>query len=165
MPLVPASPRPPRPPAATAAPVLLVAALVVVALGLIAAGCGGDDPAGGSPTLSKRDYIQRADELQSAAADVFTTPDARLPATPAQAAPRIAALDDLVAGYERLVPPADWKDEHAAILESLGDMRTALVVVSKASAKNRKAIEFQVGRYQDAQRRYDEAITSINASR
>ena len=143
----------------------MLACTLAIAVAIAAAGCGAAEQDAGSSTLSKRQYIQRADELQGAAADVFTTLDGRLPATPTEAAPRIAALDDLVAGYERLEPPSDWRDEHEEILASLAQMRQALQVVSRASARNRRAIEYQVGRYQDAQARYDEAIRSINASR
>ncbi len=140
-------------------------ALIALMATLIVAGCGGDAPDAGSSALSKRQYIQRADELQDQASDVFATLDGRVPATPTEAAPRIAALDDLVEGYQRLEPPADWRDEHEAIVAALEEMRQSLQVVSRASASNRRAIEYQVGRYQAAQVRYDDAIRSINASR
>lgn len=139
-----------------------VAALLLVAAVIV--GCGNDGPVA-DRTLSKREYIARADELQGQVQDVFTSLDGRLPATRAKAATRIAALDDLIAGYELLVPPPDWRDEHATMLESLGQMRRSLVIVSKASASNRKAIEFQVARYQAAQAQFEQAVGDINASR
>lgn len=137
---------------------------VLLGAALLAAGCGGgtDD---GARTLSKREYIQRADALQVDAVEVFTTVDGRLPATPAQAVGTLAAIDDLIAGYERLVPPPDWSDEHETMLGSLRTMRQSLQVVAKASAKNERVIAFQVGRYQDAKQAFDDAVRSINASR
>lgn len=144
----------------------LLAVVAMCASALLAGGCGEDAGAGGGQrALSKGEYIQRADTLQQEAADVFTTLDGRLPATPSEAVTRIAALDDLIAGYERLVPPGDWQEQHAVLLESLRTMRQSLNVVSKASANNRRAIEYQVGRYQAAQADFEQAVREINATR
>jgi Mg2+ and Co2+ transporter CorA len=51
------------------------------------------------------------------------------------------------------------------MLQALGQMRQSLVVVSRASAGNRTAIEYQVGRYQAAQADFTQAVDEINASR
>ncbi len=140
--------------------------IVIVAAGIVvlAAGCSSDS-GGGDGRLSKRAYIEQADALQSQAAAVFRTLDGKLPATPAKAKPRLTALDELIAGYEQLEPPRAWQDEHDEILLAVRDMRASLALVSKLSARNAKAIRFQAGRYQDAQRRYEAAIDSINATR
>jgi Mg2+ and Co2+ transporter CorA len=142
----------------------VLAAAVLLAAASVLVGCGSEKPSD-DRTLSKREYIARADEMQGEVQDVFTSLDGRLPATRTQAATRIAALDDLIAGYELLVPPPAWRDEHAKMLQALGQMRQSLVVVSRASAGNRTAIEYQVGRYQAAQADFTQAVDEINASR
>jgi hypothetical protein len=144
------------------APLAAVLLCVAVAAAVLA-GCASSDPS--DQRLSKRAYIEQAGALQEDAAEVFRTLDGKLPATKAQAAPRLAALDALVEGYGTLHPPRSWQDEHDQIVTALRDMRSALKIVSTLSARRRQAIATQVGRYQDAQARYDAAIRSINASR
>lgn len=144
-----------------------IALLVAVAVAATAGGCGSERdraPSGDRP-LSKRTYIQRADELQQGAEGVFRTLDGRLPATPAQAEPRLATLDQLIAGYRELRPPPDWEDEHARLLDALGRMRQSLDVVSRAAPSRRAVIETQVGIYEQAQADFEQAVRDINASR
>lgn len=140
----------------------LAAALVLAVV--VLAGCGAEQRAT-DRTLSKREYIARADELQGAVQETFASLNGRLPATRSQAVTHVAALDDLIAGYEQLTPPADWADEHTTMLAALAQMRHSLVIVSRASARNRTVIERQVGQYHQAQLRFERAVGDINASR
>jgi hypothetical protein len=137
----------------------------LLAAGVLLAGCGTREQDDGPRPLSKREYIQQADALQRGAEEAFVTLDGRIPATPEEAATRIAALDEMIAGYEQLVPPRDWRDSHAQLLESLRTMRQSLQVVSRASAGNRRVIEHQVGRYESAQAEFEQAVRDINATR
>lgn len=134
---------------------------------LVLAACGGgaSSGSGGAEPLSKREYIVQADALKQDAESVFASSDGRLPATPAKAAAIIGALDAMIAGYEALEPPRDWRDEHEAIVAALGQMRDAVGIVARASARNEGAIRFQVARYQQAQADLADAVRSINASR
>lgn len=136
--------------------------LLVLVSGLLA-GCGSDDPA--SRTLSKREYIERSNRLQSQASTIFTSLDGRVAATPAQAKQYLDALDALAAGLEELRPPREWRDEHATMLDSVRTMRQAMAIVSKASPRNTKVITLQLGRSAQAQRDYEQAVRAINASR
>ncbi len=140
-------------------PFLLLAVLV-----LAVAGCGGGVK-DGDRTLSKREYIVQANQLQQDATTVFAELDGRLAATPAAAKVHLAAFDKLISGYDALEPPRDWRDEHAQMLESLRTMRQSMGIVSKASAKNRRVITLQVDRYVAAQGEFEQAVRSINASR
>lgn len=144
-----------------ARPVLL--ALLAVSTCLLTA-CGSTtDP--GQRTLSKREYIERANGLQQDANDVFAALNGRLAATPAQAKVHLVAFDKLIAGYERLAPPRDWRDEHDELIEALRTMRQSMLIVSRASARNRRVISAQVARYEAAQGDFQDAVRSINASR
>lgn len=140
---------------------------LLLAAALLTGGCGSDGGSTetGDRPLSKRAYIQRADELQRGAEGVFQTLDGRLPATPEQAAPRLATLDELMAGYRQLRPPEDWEDEHERLLDALARMRQSLDVVSRVSASRRAVIETQVGIYEQAQDDFEQAVRDINASR
>jgi hypothetical protein len=144
-----------------------VAVQLLVALAasaVVVAGCG-EEAEPGERTLSKREYIAEANDLQSDANEVFAALDGRLAATPAAAKVHLTAFDELIAGYEALRPPRDWRDEHDELLEALRTMRQSMLVVSRASARNRRAITAQVARYDAAQQRFVEAVRSINASR
>ena len=144
---------------------LLVLLGSALALALVATGCGGMNADSGPRTLTKREYIERANGLQQDAQAVFAKLDGRLAATPAAAKVHVAAFDELIAGYERLRPPGDWRDEHEQMLEALRTMRQSMLVVSRASARSRGAIRAQVALYQDAQGEFQAAVRSINASR
>jgi len=139
--------------------------LALVATALLAGGCASAASTRDEPVLSKREYIAEANELQQDAAAVFSKLNGRLAATPAQAKVHLAAFDGLIAGYEALDPPRDWADEHAQLLESLATMRQSVLVVSRASARNRGAVTAQVARYRQAQDDFEAAVQSINASR
>ena len=143
---------------------LLLHATAMLVLAVAIAGCGSeaDD---GPRTLSKREYITAANGLQQDANEVFEALGGRLAPTPATAKVHLAAFDELIAGYEQLQPPRDWRDEHADLLESLRTMRQSMLVVSRASARNRRAITAQVARYEAAQGDFEAAVRSINASR
>jgi hypothetical protein len=143
---------------------LLLHAVLVFAVGATVAGCGSTET-DGPRTLSKREYIVQANELQQDATKVFSALGGRLAPTPAAAKVHLAAFDELIAGYDKLSPPRDWRDEHATMLESLRTMRQAVSIVSRASARNRRVITLQVGRYETAQAAFEQAVRSINASR
>lgn len=138
--------------------------LLLAALMLAIAGCG-SEPEDGPRTLSKREYIAQANGLQEDANAIFAELNGRLAATPAAAQVQLAAFDELIAGYEALDPPRDWRDEHAAKITALQTMRHATLMVSRASARNRPLIEAQVARSQAAQDDFGAAVRSINASR
>lgn len=140
---------------------------MLLVLALAVAGCGPDDDSTSTDDrrLSKRQYIQRADQLQQGAEGVFQTLDGRLPATPEQAAPRLATLDELIEGYRGLRPPKDWADEHERLVDALARMRQSLDVVSRAAPSRRAVIETQVGLYEQAQADFEQAVRDINASR
>jgi tetratricopeptide (TPR) repeat protein len=143
-------------------------ALTMLASVLVLAGCGSSDDSGGtdgSRPLSKREYIEASNELQADAATTFAQLDGRFPATPAAARTHAATFNALIAGHRELVPPADWQDEHDALVVALVQMRNSMKVVARASARNRAAVEYQLGRYQDAQADYEQAVRDINASR
>ncbi len=131
---------------------------------LVIAGCG-SEPEDGPRTLSKREYIAQANGLQQDANTIFAELDGRLAATPAAAQVHVAAFDKLIAGYEALDPPRDWRDEHTAKIEALKTMRHSTLMVSRASARNRTLIEAQVARSKAAQEDFGAAVRSINASR
>lgn len=140
----------------------LAAVLAIALLGaLVVGGCGSDEP----PTLSKREYIERSNELQREASGVLTSLDGRVATTPQQAARYLEALDKLIVGLDGLDPPRDWRDEHATMLESVRTMRQAMAIVSRASPRNAAAIKSQLERSGAAQREFDEAVREINASR
>lgn len=143
----------------------MVAVLVVIAAALVAAGCGEQREDRGDRALTKREYIERANGLQADATEVFAQLNGRLAATPATAKTYVATFDGLIEGYGALKPPRDWRDEHDEIVEALETMRHAVVIVSRASARNRAVITAQVQRFQQAQRAYQDAVQSINASR
>ena len=143
----------------------MVAMLLVVAATMVAAGCGGEREAADDRALTKREYIERANGLQGDAQEVFAQLDGRLAATPATAKTYVAAFDRLIAGYGELRAPRDWRDEHDQLVESLETMRHAVLIVSRASARNRAVITAQVARFQEAQRDYQAAVQSINSSR
>jgi hypothetical protein len=138
-------------------------ALVLVAMLLLPA-CGGDDDAG-PRALSKREYIERSNALQSDAATVFNSLHGRVATTPAQATRSLQALDKLIAGLDKLNPPREWRDEHARMLEAVRTMRQAMAIVSKASPRNARVITLQLKRSSQAQRDYEAAVHDINASR
>lgn len=138
--------------------------LLLAVLMLAIAGCG-SEPADGTRTLSKREYIAQANVLQQDANRVFEALGGRLAPTPATAKMHLAAFDKLIAGYDALVPPRDWRDEHAELLEALRTMRHSILIVSRASARNRPVITAQVARYRAAQDDFEAAVRSINASR
>ncbi|MCW2921421.1 MAG: hypothetical protein JWL76_1295 [Thermoleophilia bacterium] len=138
--------------------------LLLVVLVLAVGGCA-SEAKDGSRTLSKREYIAQANELQQDATKVFSALGGRLAPTPAAAKQHLAAFDELIAGYDRLHPPRDWRDEHATLLKSLRTMRQSVSIVSRASARNRRVITLQVGRYEAAQTAFEQAVRSINASR
>jgi hypothetical protein len=140
-------------------PLLLLAVLV-----LAVTGCA-SEPTDGSRTLSKREYIAQANDLQQDATKVFAALGGRLAPTPTAAKPHLAAFDELITGYDELDPPRDWRDEHAEMLESLRTMRQSIAIVSRASARNRPVIDAQVARYGAAQDAFEQAVRSINASR
>jgi hypothetical protein len=131
--------------------------------GALLAGCGSDDD--GPRTLSKREYIERSNDLQADAATVFTSLDGKVATTPAEAKRYLAALDRLSEGLDGLEPPRDWRDEHATMLESVRTMRHSMAIVSKASPRNAKVITRQLTRSSQAQRDYEQAVREINASR
>lgn len=140
------------------------AALALVALlALLPAACGGEES--GPRPLSKREYIERSNDLQQEAAGVFSSLDGRVATTPAEAARYLKALDRLITGLEGLQPPSDWKDEHATMLESVRTMRQSMAIVSRASPRNAKAIGVQLERSSQAQRDFEAAVRDINASR
>jgi len=132
----------------------------VLVAALVGAGCGG-----GPRTLSKREYIDRSNALQSDAAAIFEGIDGPVATTPEEAARYLKAFDELAAGFRRLRPPRDWKDEHATMIAAVEDMREAMAIVSKASARNTTVITRQLERSTAAQRRFEQAVRSINASR
>lgn len=142
-----------------------VIALLLVAAALLLAGCGEDAPDDGPRPLSKREYIERSNELQSDAASVFSSLDGRVAATPAQATRYLQALDRLITGLESLVPPREWRDEHEDMLEAVRTMRQSMSIVSKASPKNQRVIALQLERSGQAQRDYERAVREINATR
>lgn len=140
---------------------MALALVLLPALALV--GCG-SEPSTAERTLSKREYIQRSNDLQAKHRAAFTElPDATR--TPATAQRQIAALDALSAGLTELDPPPDWRDEHATMLESLATMRHALVIISRASPANRPVITAQVRRHSEAQQAFDQAVQDINRSR
>ncbi len=141
-----------------------ISILLVAAASIALAGCGAER-SNEPRTLSKREYIAQANDLQAGATKVFAALDGRLAATPAAAQVHVEAFDGLISGYEALSPPPDWRDEHAELIESLRTMRQAIVIVSRASARNRQAINTQVARFEAAQTSFEQAVRSINASR
>jgi hypothetical protein len=150
---------PPRPRITVALPLL---ALALVLAGGLLGGCGEQSR---DRTLSKREYIERANDLQQDAAKVFRSVTGRTVATPKTATSQLKALDALIAGYEDLRPPRDWKDEHATMLQALRDMRRSMLVISRASPRNTKAITAQVAAYAKAQRDFEQAVQDVNSSR
>lgn len=142
------------------------AAALVLALAVLAtllAGCGDDSDE--PRTLSKREYISRANELQGTATTVFAQLKGRAPASTAAAKAHLDALDQLIDGYAKLRPPATWRDEHRTMLQSLRTMREAISTIARANAKGASIIQVQLTRYRDAQRDFERAVRSINASR
>lgn len=146
---------------------IAIAASLLVACMVLASGCGmGDGAAEDGPrALSKREYIERSNELQAQAADVFAKLDGPVAATPKDAAQYLTALDELHAGLGQLNPPAAWEEHHATLVESVRIMREAMAIVSRASARNERVIKRQLQRSADAQREYEQAVQAINASR
>jgi hypothetical protein len=143
-------------------------ALTMLASVLVLAGCGSSDDAGGgdgSRPLSKREYIEASNDLKADAAATFAQLDGRFPATPAAARTHAGTFNALIEGHRELVPPADWQDEHDALINALVQMRNSMKVVARASARNRPVVEYQLGRYRDAQADYEQAVRDINASR
>ena len=138
-----------------------LACFVALACVLGVAGCGGS----ADGALSKREYIDRGNDLQTDAAEVFRSLDGSTAASPKAAGAQLAAFDELIDGYEELRPPSEWKDEHAALLESLRTMRQSMSIVSKASARNTEVITTQLSRFTKAQSAFEQAVRDINASR
>jgi hypothetical protein len=144
-------------------PVLLLCALLAV-LAVALGGCGGGGDATDRP-LSKREYIAQANTLQRDAATTFAKLDGRTVATPATARAQLLALDRLIAGFGKLRPPDEWRDEHATLRSSLTTMRQAMAIVARASPSSAKVITLQLQRYAAAQRDFERAVHDINASR
>ena len=142
-----------------------VAAMMVVSA-LLAGACASERADDDGPRqLSKREYIATANQLQGDATAVFATLRGRLAATPEQAKVHVTAFDELIAGYEGLVPPTTWRDEHARLLEALRTMRHSMVMISRASPRNRELVVRQVERYRGSQQAFEDAVRDINASR
>ena len=140
--------------------------LVLAMSTLVGAGCGGGDAGDGARTLSKREYIEQANGLQSKAAKVFQTLDGtKAPATPAAAATHLAALDQLITGFDELEAPREWRDEHATLVRSLRTMREAMSTISRANARSAPIIKTQLRRYRAAQGDFEQAVQDINSSR
>ena len=150
-----------RPTASRISPMLLA----LVATALLAGGCASAASTRDEPVLSKREYIDRGNDLQTDAAEVFRSLDGSTAASPKAAGAQLAAFDELIDGYEELRPPSEWKDEHAALLESLRTMRQSMSIVSKASARNTEVITTQLSRFTKAQSAFEQAVRDINASR
>ncbi|MCW2959731.1 MAG: hypothetical protein JWM90_118 [Thermoleophilia bacterium] len=139
---------------------VVLASLFLLLAALLLAGCGSDAP----PQLSKRDYIERFNTLQSDASQVFADLAADA-STPAAAASRLGAIDELITGVEELDPPQQWRDEHGTLLTSLRTMRESMGIISRAGASKTTIISTQVRRYTAAQRDFERAVKAINASR
>jgi hypothetical protein len=142
---------------------VLVPCVLLALLAMTVAGCGGS--ASKDRTLSKREYIAQANDLQHDAATTFAKLDGRTVATPATARAQLLALDRLIKGFDALRPPNDWRDEHATLRSSLSTMRQAMAIVARASPRNTRAITSQLQRYATAQRAFEGAVHDINASR
>lgn len=142
------------------AAILVIAAFVV----LLATSCGPANDEKGERPLSRRVYIERVNDAQRDAPSIFVDMS-QATKNPASARPHLAALDELIAAIDALRPPSTWRDEHAAMLEALREMRTAVDVLSRAPATRVAIVRTQVELYTAARAKYEAAVRAINRSR
>lgn len=142
-------------------PVVLVLLVAIGASWMLSA-CG--STADDARSLTKRQYIERFNELQRSSASIFDDLETAT-RDPKAAATLLATFDELIASVDELRPPREWEDEHGDMLEALRTMREAIAVLSRASAAKPGAITAQVDRFTNAQRQFEGAVKRVNATR
>jgi hypothetical protein len=114
--------------------------LLLLSLGLLAAGCGGgaDNGTTASHDQYLRDLDQASQALQRTLSDIQaqTGADTSLKQTEARLDRGAKALDDAARGFAKITPPADAKDAHAKIVDGLRQLAGVFRQGAQAARKH-----------------------------
>lgn len=130
---------------------------LVAAAAMLAAGCG-------DGRLSKNEYITQSNKIQENASATMNKLGSA-GTKQAEAKRLVKEFDKAIDQTEALKPPTEWQKHHDAIVKSMKSLRDALKIMSQAKMGDVKTATAQYATVTEAQQRYQQAITAINADR